>query len=98
MKTLAVKKSHAVSEESWLGLNILAPNEATWYDFNLLDRVDKPRKKFTNTNPVLKLNIQVDPDVQKYTRSIYSGLDWLGDVGGLYDGLSLIGYIALTLF
>lgn len=34
-------------------------------------------------------------------RSTYSGLEWIGDVGGLYDGMSLIARIfigPLTIF
>ena len=28
-----------------------------------------------------------------HTRQIYTGLDWLGDVGGLLDGLKLVGKV-----
>ena len=33
-----------------------------------------------------------------YTRQIYSGLDWIGDVGGLLDGLRLLGYMLVMFF
>ena len=36
-------------------------------------------------------------DTVSYNRSIYSILDFLGDVGGLYDGLSLIVRLILML-
>ena len=31
-----------------------------------------------------------------YKRSIYTFFDWLGDVGGLLDGLRIIGYIVMS--
>ena len=33
----------------------------------------------------------VSPDTVAYQRTIYTFLDFLGDVGGLMDGLELIG-------
>ena len=33
---------------------------------------------------------QLSKEVQVIKRSTYSVLDWLGDVGGLYDGLKII--------
>ena len=32
-----------------------------------------------------------------YERSIYSALDWLGDVGGLLDGMRILGSVLITL-
>ena len=34
--------------------------------------------------------------VKSYTRSAYNGLDLLGDIGGLYDGLKLLFSAVLT--
>ena len=36
-------------------------------------------------------------DRQVYERSVYTALDWLGDVGGLLDGLREIGFWLITL-
>ena len=33
---------------------------------------------------------KLDPDLKKINRKTDSLLEWMGDVGGLYDGLSLI--------
>ena len=42
------------------------------------------------------IEYKISADVQKYNRQIYSGLDWLGDVGGLVDGLRLCGYMLVA--
>ena len=31
----------------------------------------------------------------EYSRKVYNGLDWLGDVGGLKDGFFLIGHLLM---
>ena len=33
-----------------------------------------------------------------HQRSIYNALDWLGDVGGLLDGLTTIGSFMITIY
>ena len=40
----------------------------------------------------------LSPNRTKYTRSIYSFFDWLGDVGGLLDGFRLIGVIVMYFY
>ena len=49
----------------------------------------------TDTSPSTKykfasIEINLSPDVRKWERSTYSLLDWLGDLGGLYDALKYI--------
>ena len=39
-----------------------------------------------------------DEETVHHTRSIYTGLDMLGDVGGLVDGLRFIGTILIYFF
>ena len=36
--------------------------------------------------------------VTKSSRQVYTALDWLGDVGGLNDGLSIIGGLLMRLY
>ena len=36
------------------------------------------------------VDILLDPDLKLWTRQSYSSLDFLGDLGGLYDALRLI--------
>ena len=35
---------------------------------------------------------------QHHHRSIYNFLDWLGDVGGLFDGLKVVGGIIVSMY
>ena len=39
--------------------------------------------------------IEQGPSVTEIERTTYSTLDWIGDVGGLFDGLLIIGRFAL---
>ena len=41
---------------------------------------------------VFKLNFQLSPSVKHYYRSIYTLLDFLGDIGGLFDALKALGF------
>ncbi len=40
----------------------------------------------------------MSPHVTNYKRSIYTCLDFLGDLGGLYDALLFVGQLAVTLY
>ena len=44
------------------------------------------------------LAFSVDSTVLNRTRAIYNVLNFLGDVGGLYDALKLIAWFLTTLF
>ena len=80
------------SEEAWMGLNFQAPNTGSWY--NLAKEpffVTKTRRG----DDVFSLLIFLSPDRIMYKRSIYSILDWIGDIGGLFDGLQFIGSIIM---
>jgi len=39
---------------------------------------------------------EISSDILKHHRSVYSVLDWLGDIGGLFDALSLICRVLLS--
>ena len=47
---------------------------------------------------LLTVQILLERDVVHYKRSIYSTLDFLGDLGGLYDALLVLGYVMIFLF
>ena len=71
-----------------MGLNFQTPNTASWYN------LAKEPFFVTNTridDDIFSLLIFLSPDRQMYKRSIYSILDWIGDIGGLFDGLQFIG-------
>ena len=44
------------------------------------------------------LFVSFDSEIVKHTRSIYSVLDFLGDVGGLYDMLKLVAEVLLSVW
>ena len=46
--------------------------------------------------PYAALNFFLAPTQIQYKRSIYTALDFLGDVGGLLDGLRLVGNIIMA--
>ena len=75
-----------------MGLNFQAPNTGSWYNlakepfFVTKTRID---------DDVFSLLIFLSPDRIMYKRSIYSILDWIGDIGGLFDGLQFIGSIIM---
>ena len=43
----------------------------------------------------MALGIRLSADMTMHEREIYSLLEWLGDVGGLYDGLRIVGSIII---
>jgi len=45
---------------------------------------------------VFSIWIEISPDTVQHSRSVYSVLDWLGDVGGLFDALNLIARVLLS--
>lgn len=40
----------------------------------------------------------MSPDVINYKRSIYSTLDFLGDLGGLYDALDFLCRLTIAIY
>lgn len=49
-----------------------------------------------NQDAAVELLFIVDKVILHNTRAIYNGLDWLGDVGGLYDGLKLVVFAFMS--
>ena len=47
---------------------------------------------------LFRIIIGLEDEATQHSRSIYSALDMLGDVGGLLDGLKLIGSLVMFLF
>ena len=60
--------------------------------YQIQDEISFALASFTEA-PTLLLNFYLDEIVVHRTRSIYSPLDFLGDIGGLLDALNGIGYI-----
>ena len=64
----------------------LVVQASSWVDY---PTEENPTAKFKFTSVLFSLN----KDVLYTSRSTYSFLDWLGDIGGLVDALFLIGEI-----
>ena len=47
---------------------------------------------------MIAVNFKISGKYISHFRSIYNGLDFLGDVGGLLDGLTAIGGFLMTVF
>ena len=84
-----------VSKENMLGipLPVIAneSSERTFYTVELNSEYKVEQDALINIYFVLS------PDIQHYERSIYTYLDFLGDVGGLDDALTIIAQIILFL-
>ena len=48
-------------------------------------------------NTIAIIGFSLDKNVVNHSRAIYNALDFLGDVGGLSDGLKLIAWTLVTL-
>ena len=97
VKFFEIEKNEVTSEEQWLGLNFFPPITRVWYNPTgnpvvVYPRGDDFQKRF------LEINVGLSTLKQVYKRSCYSGLDWVGDVGGLLDGLRFIGALVMGLY
>ena len=79
-----------------LNLDFYSPQEQTFYSI-----VESQRQKLyagTSTSTLVGGFIfNVSPDTVFHERSVYTVLDWLGDVGGLFDALKLISSVIVAL-
>ena len=88
-----LRKSFLESEERYLGDGFL-PREAEW--FELIENI-----KYNDgwdTHSIAGFAYQISMDTKQYSRSVYSVLDFFGDVGGLFDMLNLIGQVFISIF
>ena len=81
------------SEEDWIGLGIRS-NTKTWFKLKDEPEQKKARLKY---GP-LELHILLSPDKHIYKRQIYSGIDWMGDVGGVFSALNIVGLVIVHIF
>jgi len=47
-------------------------------------------------DPLIEIFIRYDPKFEVYERKIYSVLELLGDIGGLWQSLFIIGYVGVN--
>ena len=86
-----INKNVVFSNENLLGIGPSSSSiKKTFYTTEILSE----QGAFFNDS-ILELGYALSPDVMHYDRSVYTGLDLLGDVGGLYDALCAIAKILL---
>ena len=71
-------------------------NNKRW--FQLIDEPDYAGKVYDPENLLFSIYIVLNRDVIHHNRSIYTSLDVLGDVGGLFDALKGIFSVVITLY
>lgn len=47
-------------------------------------------------DPLVEIFLRQDPKFEVYVRKIYSILELLGDIGGLWQSLFIIGYVSVN--
>ena len=90
MYTINLEQTNLVSEESFDGLGWY-PRENTYYSVN-------KGVVYNTANPTSfgGIQVQISSDKTQHLRAIYSGLDFLGDIGGLYSIFIDIGGLFLS--
>lgn len=82
-------KSSIESEENFIDLGFSEPQNYEFYSLKSSYIPATHPKKIPGL--VVGQTYRVSPDMVVYKRTIYTFLDFLGDVGGLLEGLNLIG-------
>ena len=78
-----------MSDEGWLGLG-LSPIEKSWFSMEQTSFLTAKRE-----SSMFDMRIYLSDNIQMYTRSVYSSLDVLKDVGGLLRGLTFAATILM---
>ena len=92
IQNFLLRESFFESEERYLGDGFF-PREAQWFE---LIKDQKFNGGFSDDN-ILNFAFQMSFDTKLYTRSVYSILDFLGDVGGLLSILFPIGGVIVAI-
>ena len=89
------KQNQAVmNDDFFLGSQGLT-NEASFYS------IDRKRVTYSSiefNNAYLQVYITLDPQVDQYQRTVYSFLDMLGFIGGIFELLKTFGYLLVCYF
>ena len=92
IQTFYLRQSFLESEERYLGDGFL-PREANWIEVIEQVRLNDGWKSDT----ILSFIFMMSLDTKQYNRSVYSVLNFLGDVGGLFSILLPIGGALIAL-
>ena len=76
-------------------INIFSPGvEFQWYQ--VLTDVSRENFVYSDYSGVIDLSFATDKKTYNFQRSVYNLLDYVGDVGGLMDGLKLFASILIA--
>ena len=81
---ISFKKQMLESEEGYIGMYVLQDWHKYSYEWFSLQQ---PSYDKIDSDAAFTINISVTKKYTMFTRQIYSGLDLIGDIGGLKDGL-----------
>ena len=73
-------------------------DEYSFYDMEFTSTSVSSLNQWPNNYKFTSLAIGMAPESNVIERSTYSVLEWLGDVGGLHDALTIIGYYIVCPF
>ena len=80
---------------AWFGIDFFHQNK----DWNWLEcKFDSYFIEQKTYETVFNFDFELSFNSVERKRSIYNGLDFLGDVGGLLDGLTAVGSLLMTFF
>ena len=88
--------NEADSEESYLGLGLMKNNQRTWFDYK--SKEPEIESGYDPDNILFSVEYLLERDVLIHNRSIYTALDLLGDVGGLFDALKGISTLVVAFY
>ena len=90
----AIRKNKVTTQDSFLsiGQNTISEEIIEIKKIRTEEATSSGRKTY------FQMTLNIDYDILITERSIYSALDWLGDVGGLADALLILLQVILALF
>ena len=94
LKVYNLRQSFLESEERYLGDGFF-PREAQWFEIFEDETYNEPEP--FRDDKIASFSFSMSFDTKQYTRSVYSILDFLGDVGGLLSILLPIGGAFISL-
>ena len=92
-----IKQNLIESEEENIGLGLSDPVTKTYYVLEDKPYAMRPRAN-RNKQTLFALDFVLSKDQTFHKRSIYTILDILGDVGGLLDGLRILGGVVMSIY
>ena len=90
-----VKKNQGVMNDDFFLDSQGISNEVNFYN---IDKKSTTYSSIDFSNAYLQVYITLDPQVDQYQRTVYSFLDMLGFIGGIFELLKTFGYLLVSYF